>query len=300
MTMMLRSSSTPLLGSLLLSSPGYHHHAADSPHHLHPFTCHFSPPAASDSAHDPAGSLRRTLSDGNLRSVFSDDLPPKLSSAAARRAARPAPHGISSSLYSPPAVAEEDEAREDDVSDEELDFVFGMTQSESGSPALPPLFLARGLGIDRLGSGLLTASVDLGSSFAGGLQSDVEAHFKKLVEESPSNALFLRNYAEFLYQTRGDLRRAEEYYSRAILAEPDDGETLSQYATVVWELHHDVERASTYFQQAVQAAPQDSHVLAAYAGFLWETEEDETEESIPFATPDFAAAHGGMVAPVTA
>lgn len=200
--MMLRSSSTPLLGSLLLSSPGYHHHAADSPHHLHPFTCHFSPPAASDSAHDPAGSLRRTLSDGNLRSVFSDDLPPKLSSAAARRAARPAPHGISSSLYSPPAVAEEDEAREDDVSDEELDFVFGMTQSESGSPALPPLFLARGLGIDRLGSGLLTASVDLGSSFAGGLQSDVEAHFKKLVEESPSNALFLRNYAEFLYQVR--------------------------------------------------------------------------------------------------
>ncbi|KAG6500085.1 uncharacterized protein LOC121994127 [Zingiber officinale] len=299
MTMMLRSSSTPLLGSLL-SSPGHHHHASDSPHHHHPFTCQFCPPSASDSAHDSAGFLRRTLSEGNLRSVFSDDLPSKSSSAAARRAAHPSPHGISSSLYNPTTVAEEDEAREDDVSDEELDFVPGLKRCESGSPALPPLFLARGLGIDRLGSGLLTASVDWGSSIAGGLHSDVEAHFKKMVEENPSNALFLRNYAEFLYQTKGDLRRAEEYYSRAILAEPDDGETLSQYATVVWELHHDVERASSYFQQAVQAAPQDSHVFAAYAGFLWETEEDVAEESIPFATPDFAADQGGMVAPVTA
>ncbi|XP_056161465.1 uncharacterized protein LOC130135761 [Syzygium oleosum] len=106
----------------------------------------------------------------------------------------------------------------------------------------------------------------------------VEEHYKKMVEESPNNSLFLRNYAQFLYQTQGDLERAEEYYARAILADPRDGEILSQYAKLVWELHRDQPRASTYFERAVQAAPEDSHVQAAYASFLWEIDEDEQGE----------------------
>ena len=119
-----------------------------------------------------------------------------------------------------------------------------------------------------LGSGLLGA--DSGGGFGGsnlvtsgngGDRSGIEMHYKKMIEEDPCNGLFLRNYAQFLYQVlisstanlgiqilqrkkqsnkqshlfrhhfqvKGDYRRAEEYYSRAILADPDDGELLSEY-----------------------------------------------------------------------
>jgi len=99
-----------------------------------------------------------------------------------------------------------------------------------------------------------------------------------MVEENPGNPLFLRNYAQFLYQSKGDLHGAEEYYSRAILADPADGEIIARYANLVWELHRDHKKAASYFERAVQATPQDCHVLAAYAKFLWETEGDEEEE----------------------
>ncbi|KAL7212744.1 hypothetical protein ACSBR2_015428 [Camellia fascicularis] len=64
-----------------------------------------------------------------------------------------------------------------------------------------------------------------------------------MVEENPSNPLFLRNYAQFLYQSKRDLQGAEQYYSRAVLADPADGEIISQYAKLVWELHHDQDKA---------------------------------------------------------
>ncbi|CAL1384347.1 unnamed protein product [Linum trigynum] len=104
---------------------------------------------------------------------------------------------------------------------------------------------------------------------------NVEDYYKQMVREQPNNALVLRNYAQFLSRTKGDMQGAEEYYSRAILADPSDGEIMSQYAKLVWELHRDQEKASPYFERAVEAAPADSHVLAAYASFLWELEEDE-------------------------
>ncbi|GAB4843650.1 hypothetical protein Ancab_013614 [Ancistrocladus abbreviatus] len=66
--------------------------------------------------------------------------------------------------------------------------------------------------------------------------ANIEDYYEMMVEADPSNPLFLRNYAHFLYQCKGDLRGAEEYYSRAILADPQDGEILSKYANLVWEL----------------------------------------------------------------
>lgn len=61
----------------------------------------------------------------------------------------------------------------------------------------------------------------------------------------------------FYEQTKGDLRSADEYYSRAILADPKDGEVLSKYANLVWEFYHDKHRANNYFERAVQASAQD-------------------------------------------
>lgn len=145
-----------------------------------------------------------------------------------------------------------------------------------------PLFLARGLGIDRIASGFFTAGADLkGCGASMEEQQDeavvaaLDAQYKTMVDEQPGNALFLRNYAQFLHEAKGDTARAEEYYSRAMLADPSDGEIMSQYARLVWEVHHDPERCLGYFQKSVQAAPLDSHVLAAYASFLWEQDDDE-------------------------
>ncbi|KAF4347950.1 hypothetical protein G4B88_002864 [Cannabis sativa] len=105
-----------------------------------------------------------------------------------------------------------------------------------------------------------------------------DVYYRKMIEENPDSALFLRNYATFLYETQGNLQAAEEYYSRAILADPSDGEIMAQYARLVWELHHDGRKTESYFERAVQACPDNSSILAAYASFLWENEDDEEEE----------------------
>ncbi|XP_064963430.1 uncharacterized protein LOC135611708 [Musa acuminata AAA Group] len=299
--MMLRSSSTPVLGSLLSSSSSlhissecsnHHHHSSPNPD-LHSFSCHLSPTSDGFRDQSPSLGIRRSRSDGNLLSFLSDRHPPS------PKCPSQLPHTtletiLSFSVYIRKTLAEEEAAEEEDDDENDGQRVDGgfdfASENRTGSasiggpPPPPPLFLARGLGIDRIGSGLLTAGGGGGVGICdvpmgnGGEQSDVEMHYKRMVEENPSNALFLRNYAEFLYQAKGDIKRAEEYYSRAILADPDDGESLSQYARLVWELHQDEERASSYFQQAVQAAPHDSHVLAAYAEFLWYTEEDDDGE----------------------
>lgn len=97
------------------------------------------------------------------------------------------------------------------------------------------------------------------------------------VDEKCCDPLLLRNYAQFLQQTKGDLKGAEEYYWRAVQADPGDCEVVSLYAQLVWELHRDKDKASGYFEQAVKAAPADSHVLAAYAKFLWEADDEDGE-----------------------
>lgn len=171
------------------------------------------------------------------------------------------------------------------------------------------MHLARGPGIDcgsngngggggyggRSGGG---SGDEFGSG--GGDMHGTEEYYKKMVQENPGNPLFLRNYAQFLCQTKRDLQGAEEYYSRAILADPKDGEILSQYGKLVWELHQDQDRASSYFERGVQASPEDCHVHAAYASFLWETEDADDDVECKVPPKDFDAKpphfHEGAVA----
>ncbi|KAJ7955489.1 Tetratricopeptide repeat (TPR)-like superfamily protein [Quillaja saponaria] len=137
--------------------------------------------------------------------------------------------------------------------------------SEDDIKVVSPLDFAVGNGTDG----------NLPVAYSG--SGNIEDYYKKLIGEHPTHALFLRNYARFLIQSRGDLQKAEEYYSRAILTDPRDGKIMSEYAKLMWELYHDKEKALVYFEQAVQATPGDSHVLAAYASFLWETEDGDAE-----------------------
>ncbi|XP_051133409.1 uncharacterized protein LOC127253041 isoform X2 [Andrographis paniculata] len=82
--------------------------------------------------------------------------------------------------------------------------------------------------------------------------------YRRMVEEDPCNPLFLRNYANYLNQVKGDIRGSEEYYARAIVADPSDGQTRAIYANMLWQHHGNKDRATAHFEQAIQAAPQDS------------------------------------------
>ncbi|KAM0858465.1 hypothetical protein ACQ4PT_047823 [Festuca glaucescens] len=245
-SMLLRSSSTPYLHSFLSSSS----------------------PSSHSSLH-----LRRAFSDGHLPSLNpSDNKTTGLHTE------------LSFSIYNtfsnkaPPVQMEPH--HEQELEDDQED------QTAAVQPELPelPLFLARGMGIDRIASGLFTAGMDCQAAAArmmSGVDEQVvmalDAQYKEMVDEQPGNALFLRNYAQFLHEVKGDPRRAEEYYSRAMLADPTDGEIMSQYAKLVWAVHRDHERSLAYFQKSVQAAPRNSHVLAAYASFLWEQDGDDDD-----------------------
>ncbi|KAK7294089.1 hypothetical protein RJT34_16972 [Clitoria ternatea] len=105
-----------------------------------------------------------------------------------------------------------------------------------------------------------------------------DAYYQNMIEANPSDALLLGNYAKFLKEVRGDYSKAEEYLERAILANPDDGHILSLYAELIWQTEKDADRAEGYFDQAIRSAPDDCYVLAAYANFLWDAEEDEEDK----------------------
>ncbi|KAI4349339.1 hypothetical protein L6164_009939 [Bauhinia variegata] len=348
--MILRSSSTPVLGSLLPESPCNNLHFETShgvvkhlptsfPQNNHKFPFHqtgsvnFSQVSCNSSPISPSiadlnrhKGFRRAQSEGNLHNLayascsnnntedpfcdFSD--PPKRGPKCLTLQRIP-----SFSLCNSEAMFEEDEEDEIDTEDEEkiqeLEENNGFTLenkiegmilteevkfkdevcsvgyvAEKGQEVVAnEIYLARGLGVDGCGDGIGGyrgsggnggGSSDYSSMGSGGDDGDrqgVEEYYKRMVEENPGNPLFLRNYAQFLYQCKQDHEGAEEYYSRAILADPKDGGVLSDYAKLLWELHHDQDRATSYFERAVQASPEDSHVQAAYASFLWNTEEDE-------------------------
>ncbi|CAI9297374.1 unnamed protein product [Lactuca saligna] len=324
--MMLRSSSTPLLGSLLppSESPNNHHDTALHPHKsstIHKFSFpspgsqHFTPLSCSSSPISPSpsfsnGGMRRAQSEGNLESLMSSSSSngndeefsffkqPKKVSRLHSSLLETIP---SFSYHNSRFKSDEDESSGHEEQEEDDDFhgfnienkVLNLNKQmdlgikddymrETGSQ----MYLAKGLGVDtHTGSGAAGGGgggrkLSQGGGGGGGDNHDVEEHYRKTVNENPGNPLFLRNYAQYLYQSKKDLEGAEEYYCRAILVDPNDGEILSQYAKLLWELHHDKDRATCYFERAVQAASEDSYVHAAYASFLWEIdgEEDEEEE----------------------
>ncbi|CAJ1951283.1 unnamed protein product [Sphenostylis stenocarpa] len=105
-----------------------------------------------------------------------------------------------------------------------------------------------------------------------------DAYYQNMIEANPSDALLLGNYAKFLQEVCEDYPKAKEYLERAILANPDDGHILSRYAELIWQTEKDADRAEGYFDQAIRSDPDDCYVVASYAKFLWDAEEDEEDK----------------------
>ncbi|CAA3024323.1 TPR_11 domain-containing [Olea europaea subsp. europaea] len=312
--MMLRSSSTPVLGSLLSSfpeNPNNNHYQSEVPkdtptsinqklsrgsQHYPKSLWHSSP--STSSQRSPSG-FRRVQSDGNLEELANvsynvDEF--SFSNASKKFARKPncfalepissfSSHNLGTFREDEDSDEDEDE-NEGDVESVEENQIKGhhmhlkeeMTSVNKYDTLMfegeRKMYLATGFGVADIsyfdGNGPVGGG-NGGSGGGGGNYRPVafdrdggdsrgrlgmEEHYKRMLEESPNNPLFLRNYAQFLYQTKGDLEGAEEYYSRAILADPGDGEILSQYAKLVWELHRDEDRATSYFERAVQASDQ--------------------------------------------
>lgn len=111
----------------------------------------------------------------------------------------------------------------------------------------------------------------------GGSEDATDTYYKEMIDKNPSNSLLTGNYAKFLKEVKGDMKKAEEYCERAILGNTNDGNVLSLYADLILQNHGDRKRAHSYFQQAVNMSPEDCYVQASYARFLWDVEEDEDE-----------------------
>ncbi|KAM1439488.1 hypothetical protein ACFX13_013046 [Malus domestica] len=127
---------------------------------------------------------------------------------------------------------------------------------------------------------------------AGSRSDDPEENYKMMIEENPNNALLLRNYAQFLWRSKGDLQGAEEYYLQAILADPGGGEIMAQYATLEWEPHHDTSLTGLN-DLLTFGSIVFSYMLAAYAHVLWEHEEEDEEDSVTQAHVQAPLVQGG-------
>ncbi|XP_009769424.1 uncharacterized protein [Nicotiana sylvestris] len=337
--MMLRSSSTPLLRSLLSESPS--NHTPNSIHHSYTkLSCNHggyqnytkisnSPisPSVSELSNGrqlASHGFRRAQSEGNLEGLAkasTEEVDEFSLSKLPKRLVRK-PHKAfletipSFNIHNSREFHSDDDSYDEE--DEDDDFGYISKQYSLGTNGLKEemsyvsqnlkleivegreeMYLARGIGVADIGcfddGGPYGGWGNGGGGGGGGYRPvafdregggdspglHIEEYYKRMLEENPGNSLFLRNYANFLYQIKKDLKEAEEYYSRAILADPSDGEILSQYAKLIWELHCDEDRATSYFERAVQAASSDSHIHAAYANFLWEIEDENDDIQAP-------------------
>ncbi|KAE8685476.1 Tetratricopeptide repeat-like superfamily protein, putative isoform 2 [Hibiscus syriacus] len=244
--MLLRSSSTPVLGSLIS------YIAADSPnnnnHHHETIT--------------PLRCYPSSLFHGNRLSFHPSPGSVHLSTLVSCGSSPISPSIIDQSSDFEIKGSRREEEDENDSEGEEEEVMAGVNGSSYGfnsisleKPSLNEqvtvsdekglvgveMFLSIGLEAsmddgDRRGGDWGGSGGDFNSAYSNG-DGEIEEYYKRMVKENPRNPIFLGNYAH-----------QKEYYSRAILADLKDGETLSQYAKLVWELHRDEERASSYFE----------------------------------------------------
>ncbi|CAN6848736.1 hypothetical protein Bca4012_048234 [Brassica carinata] len=253
--MLLRSASTPLLNSLVhVSTPKESQietiesvHQTQRPRSLvlsSPSSCCYSPMSI-HSSDETTRRVKRTASESDLRHLTKTKPP-------------------SSKFLSGAALME----------DVEEGIGFGLIRTSSYDGGLA--FWALEEEAEFSGGGSGGGGIVHGGGKGGSDGEDsTDVHYRKMIEATPGNGMFLSNYAKFLKEVRKDYLRAEEYCGRAILVNPNDGNVLALYAELVWMVHKDSSRAESYFNQAVAAAPDDCYVQASYARFLWDADEEE-------------------------
>ncbi|KAI4302593.1 hypothetical protein MLD38_038317 [Melastoma candidum] len=292
--MMLRSSSTPVLGSLLASSSSssLYHNVSDGPLELHhhgklpshhpatPISCSSSPVIDTFRGKGNGGGFRRVHSEGNLEVVATEGnrcLP----HAATR------PRGSLKILDSIPSFSLRGEGSEDEDEEDKgsviddldcgkaavrnnvshtayLRTVVLEKKREGVRPEV--MYLAKGLGIHETSvhgscdneGGFGEGNGRCGGSSSGGGRSG-------------------RGGGGDGYGL--DL---EGYYKKIVEEDPGNPLFLQNYAQFLYKVKGDLEKAEEYYSRAVLTDPGNGEILSQYAKLVWELRHDHDMASSYF------------------
>ncbi|CAN0897651.1 hypothetical protein LINGRAHAP2_LOCUS19257 [Linum grandiflorum] len=304
--MLLRSSSTPLLGSLIPSfnegSPNNHHYSHQ--HHQQqqsvvskrPGYCHSSPSMSPDHSASfgsgGSGGFRRVRSDGNLEALAAYDcgsagkedsqtnhlLPPRFPTRMHARCSTL--DTIPSFSLSNSGIRQEEDLEEED-DEEEAD---GVVIGRDGSGLIDDLEVndvvgSIGYGRDEMhiASGL---GIRLISSYHGGEGGGGGGGRKGGGGGyNPGGG------------DGGDMKGTEEYYKRMVVENPGDSLFLRNYAHFLHQTKKDLKGAEEYYSRAILVDPSDGDILSQYAKLVWELHRDEDRASAYFERSVQASPH---------
>ncbi len=95
-----------------------------------------------------------------------------------------------------------------------------------------------------------------------------EEHYRRALAADPEHANLLGNYANFLKKIRKDYDGAEEHYRRALAADPEHANHLGNYANFLQDIRKDYDGAEEHYRRALAADPEQANHLGNYASFL--------------------------------
>ena len=101
-----------------------------------------------------------------------------------------------------------------------------------------------------------------------------ELMYKRALEADPKNAANLGNYAIFLSDARKHYDAAEAMYKRALEIDPKNAAHLGNYAIFLHEVRKDSDAAETRYKRALEVDPKEANSMGNYATFLWTIRKD--------------------------
>ncbi|CAN1131477.1 hypothetical protein LINPERHAP2_LOCUS6424 [Linum perenne] len=88
-----------------------------------------------------------------------------------------------------------------------------------------------------------------------------------------------------------DMQGTEEYYKRMVLENPGDSLFLRNYAHFLHQTKKDLKGAEEYYSRAILVDPSDGDILSQYAKLVWELHHDEDRASAYFERSVQASPH---------
>ena len=128
---------------------------------------------------------------------------------------------------------------------------------------------------------------------------EAERHFEKLLEEDPTDAGVLCDFATFLKNIRENHDRAEAMHERSLEADPKHPNNLGNFANFLKSIRKDHDRAEAMYERAIEADPEHAALLANFASFLTDIRKDHDRAEAMYeraieADPSHANIHGNF------
>jgi protein O-mannosyl-transferase len=101
--------------------------------------------------------------------------------------------------------------------------------------------------------------------------------YQQILKADPDDVTAIINYAIFLYQVRKENDRAEQFYKRVLKMEPDHVNANRSYAIFLDVIRKDYDQAEKFYRKALKADPGDANINCSYAGFLYEIRKDNDQ-----------------------